>query len=217
MTGDAQLAPYTSWLDFASHLKHPESVINFIAAYGTHSSITSATTLAGQTRSRHRDRARQPDAPADRLAFLNGPAASTGLNASISGSAVSPSSRCPSADCSVRRSTSCSRTRWSGCRTAIASTTSNAPRDSTSSRSWKAIRSPGSSWPIRTRSTCPPTYSRLRAYTLEVDASRQFNDGVLAGPDGIVADDPQTPLDESADNLPGAADPVGTPRVSSPS
>ena len=41
-----QLKPYTSWNDFASALKHPESLVNFIAAYGTHSTITAATTLA---------------------------------------------------------------------------------------------------------------------------------------------------------------------------
>ena len=35
-TGDSQLKPYTSWADFAQHLKHPESLVNFIAAYGTH-------------------------------------------------------------------------------------------------------------------------------------------------------------------------------------
>ena len=36
MTGDSQLKPYESWVDFAANLKHPESLINFIAAYGTH-------------------------------------------------------------------------------------------------------------------------------------------------------------------------------------
>ncbi|MBI2316250.1 MAG: heme peroxidase, partial [Betaproteobacteria bacterium] len=46
MTGDSRLMPYTSWGDFVQHLRHPESVINFIAAYGTHASVTSATTLA---------------------------------------------------------------------------------------------------------------------------------------------------------------------------
>ena len=35
-TNDGQLAPYTSWSDFGQHLKHPESLINFVAAYGTH-------------------------------------------------------------------------------------------------------------------------------------------------------------------------------------
>jgi hypothetical protein len=38
-TNDGQLAPYTSWSDFGQHLKHPESLINFIAAYGTDPSI----------------------------------------------------------------------------------------------------------------------------------------------------------------------------------
>ena len=32
MTGDSQLKPYTSWVDFVQHLRHPESLINFIAA-----------------------------------------------------------------------------------------------------------------------------------------------------------------------------------------
>src|SRR4029077_2792212 len=45
-TSDSELKPYTSWADFLLHLKHPESLINFIAAYGTHEAITSATTVA---------------------------------------------------------------------------------------------------------------------------------------------------------------------------
>ncbi|UUZ74671.1 hypothetical protein LP414_20245 [Polaromonas sp. P1(28)-13] len=48
MTGDSQLTPYTSWVDFAHHLKHEESLINFIAAYGTHATILAATTLAAK-------------------------------------------------------------------------------------------------------------------------------------------------------------------------
>ncbi|HEV7654507.1 MAG TPA: peroxidase family protein [Mycobacteriales bacterium] len=47
-TNDGQLAPYTSWADFGQNIKHPESLINFVAAYGTHPSITSQTTLAGK-------------------------------------------------------------------------------------------------------------------------------------------------------------------------
>lgn len=47
-TNDGQLAPYTSWTDFGQHLKHPESLINFVAAYGLHPSITGSTTLAGK-------------------------------------------------------------------------------------------------------------------------------------------------------------------------
>jgi Ca2+-binding RTX toxin-like protein len=48
MTSDAQLKPYVSWFDFAQNIKHPESIINFIAAYGTHDLITAETTLAGK-------------------------------------------------------------------------------------------------------------------------------------------------------------------------
>ena len=47
-TGDAQLKPYVSWLDFGQNMKNPISVINFIAAYGKHSTITSQTTAAGK-------------------------------------------------------------------------------------------------------------------------------------------------------------------------
>ncbi|MBL8653499.1 MAG: heme peroxidase, partial [Alphaproteobacteria bacterium] len=48
MTGDAKLTPYTSWVDFAQNVKHPASVINFIAAYGTHTLITAETTMEGR-------------------------------------------------------------------------------------------------------------------------------------------------------------------------
>jgi Ca2+-binding RTX toxin-like protein len=48
MTGDSKLTPYTSWIDFAQNVKHPASVINFIAAYGTHALITAETTMEGR-------------------------------------------------------------------------------------------------------------------------------------------------------------------------
>ena len=35
-TNDGQLTPYTSWVDFGQHIKHPESLVNFVAAYGLH-------------------------------------------------------------------------------------------------------------------------------------------------------------------------------------
>ncbi|MDM0026337.1 peroxidase family protein [Variovorax saccharolyticus] len=44
----AELRPYDSWVDFAGNLKHEASIINFIAAYGTHSLITSQTTIEGR-------------------------------------------------------------------------------------------------------------------------------------------------------------------------
>lgn len=46
--GLADLKPYTSWLDFAQHIKHPASIINFIAAYGTHATITGTDTIDGK-------------------------------------------------------------------------------------------------------------------------------------------------------------------------
>ncbi|MCY1280973.1 hypothetical protein D9M70_297690 [compost metagenome] len=79
-TGDSQLRPYTSWVDFAAHLKHQSSIVNFIAAYGTHASITAATTLAEKRDAAFALVFGGDGAPADRLAFLNGDAAITGVN-----------------------------------------------------------------------------------------------------------------------------------------
>ena len=47
-TNDGQLKPYTDWIDFGEQLKHPESLVNFVAAYGTHPAVTSATTSAAK-------------------------------------------------------------------------------------------------------------------------------------------------------------------------
>src|SRR5262245_50805404 len=80
-TGDSQLKPYTSWADFVQHLRHPESLINFVAAYGTHSLITAETTLEGKRAAAFAivigvsvtlSDGRVIDAPTDRLDFLNG-------------------------------------------------------------------------------------------------------------------------------------------------
>tara|TARA_R110002020_G_scaffold364263_4_gene576646 strand:+ start:33934 stop:39507 length:5574 start_codon:yes stop_codon:yes gene_type:complete len=70
------LKPYESWVDFALHLKNEASIINFIAAYGTHDLITGQTTIDGK-----RDAALTIitgvsvgglDVPADASDFLNG-------------------------------------------------------------------------------------------------------------------------------------------------
>ena len=45
-TNDQTLKPYDNWAEFGSFLKHPASLINFVAAYGQHASITAATTAA---------------------------------------------------------------------------------------------------------------------------------------------------------------------------
>ncbi|WP_079202276.1 peroxidase family protein [Pseudomonas sp. CC6-YY-74] len=70
-TGDAQLKPYTSWGDFVLNIKHPESLINFIAAYGTHSTITAETTLDGKRAAASAIVLGGAGAPADRFDFLN--------------------------------------------------------------------------------------------------------------------------------------------------
>ncbi|MEU4619147.1 peroxidase family protein [Actinoplanes sp. NPDC023801] len=44
-TNDGRLRPYVSWIDFGEHLKNPESLVNFIAAYGRHPAVTAATTV----------------------------------------------------------------------------------------------------------------------------------------------------------------------------
>jgi Ca2+-binding RTX toxin-like protein len=72
MTGDQQLKPYISWVDLVQYLKHPESVINFIAAYGTHSTITNAATLIDKRLAATNLVLGGAGAPADRLDFLNG-------------------------------------------------------------------------------------------------------------------------------------------------
>ncbi|AYF85838.1 MULTISPECIES: peroxidase family protein [unclassified Pseudomonas] len=95
-TGDSQLRPYTSWVDFAAHLKHQTSIVNFIAAYGTHAELLAAdvnTTaekravafalVFGGDAIINEGTAEQRTFTADtadRLAFLNGPAATTGVN-----------------------------------------------------------------------------------------------------------------------------------------
>lgn len=106
MTGDSQLKPYTSWADFAPHMKNPASIINFIAAYGLHPSVVAATTVEAKRAAAtllvmgdldlNKDGEINADpelvgptyrletAPGDRLDFLNGTGAwkdvETGLN-----------------------------------------------------------------------------------------------------------------------------------------
>ncbi|WP_253905251.1 peroxidase family protein [Arthrobacter sp. H14] len=74
-TNDGQLKPYTNWIDFGESIKHPESLVNFVAAYGQHPSIKNAATVEGK-----RSAARaivNPDAaagdipPSDAADFMN--------------------------------------------------------------------------------------------------------------------------------------------------
>jgi Ca2+-binding RTX toxin-like protein len=74
-THDASLKPYTSWVDFGLHLKHQYSLVNFMAAYGTHPSIANATTLADRREAARliyeNDPVLNPATPADARDFLN--------------------------------------------------------------------------------------------------------------------------------------------------
>ena len=70
-TALADLKPYTSWADFAAHIKNPLSIVNFIAAYGTHASITAATDMAGKRAAAEALVFNTTGDAADRDAFLN--------------------------------------------------------------------------------------------------------------------------------------------------
>ncbi|WP_166802362.1 peroxidase family protein [Microvirga pakistanensis] len=79
-TQDSRVKPYESWHDFALSLKNPASLINFIAAYGTHASIKAATTAEAKRDAAMKlifgDNSLEGDAyaafEADRMAFLHG-------------------------------------------------------------------------------------------------------------------------------------------------
>ncbi|RDJ13959.1 peroxidase family protein, partial [Rhizobium grahamii] len=76
-TQDSMLKPYESWFEFALSLKNPSSLINFIAAYGTYSTITLATTLEEKRAAATALVLGGTGAPQDRLDFLNGTGAWT--------------------------------------------------------------------------------------------------------------------------------------------
>jgi Ca2+-binding RTX toxin-like protein len=80
--GDPSLAPYTSWAQFRLALRHPESAVNFIAAYGAHPSITGASTLAAKRAA--------ADALLTDAAFMNGNAGLDTIDLWIGGLAEKP-------------------------------------------------------------------------------------------------------------------------------
>ncbi len=72
-TNDGQLTPYGSWTVFGLALRHPESLVNFVAAYGQHPTVLAATTTTAK-----RNAARSIVAPVggdtipvDAAAFMN--------------------------------------------------------------------------------------------------------------------------------------------------
>ncbi|GAB3248661.1 peroxidase family protein [Arthrobacter pigmenti] len=71
-TQHPELKPYDSWEDFRLSMKNPESIVNFVAAYGIHPTLESATTLDAK-------RTAATALVAD-TAFMSSPAAESGLN-----------------------------------------------------------------------------------------------------------------------------------------
>ncbi|WP_223511138.1 peroxidase family protein [Pseudomonas sp. GL-B-19] len=217
-TGDSNLKPYISWSDLVQHLKHPESLINFIAAYGTHASITSATTLDGKRAAASLLVLGGAGEPADRLDFLN----STGAWAS--GPTGVTITGLDNIDLWIGGLAE-EKMPFGGM---LGSTfnfvfENQMEKLQNADRFYYLERNAGLNFVTElennsfarlvmanTDATHLPAVMFLTpAFTLEVDPTRQFNESVIAGPDGILVDDPLTLVNEAADNLPGNADPVG--------
>jgi len=83
-TGSSAVRPYDNWVDFGLALRHPESLANFVAAYGTHPTVLSATTLADKRAAGEALVTPGPLSPVDAADFLAGTGAwagvETGLN-----------------------------------------------------------------------------------------------------------------------------------------
>ena len=239
MTGDSQLTPYTSWVDFMQHLKHPESLINFIAAYGTHAELTAADvdTVAEKravatalvfggsaviNEGTPEQRTFTAD-DADRLAFLN----STGIYASDPVTGVTTTG-VDDIDFWIGGLAE-EQMPFGG----LLGSTFNFVFETqletlqNGDRLYYLARLAGINFlnelennsfaklvMANTDTThLPADIFSTPGFILEVDQTRQFNEhtGVfLPGPDGILGDDPNTPQDESADDVEDTnADPVG--------
>jgi Ca2+-binding RTX toxin-like protein len=220
---DSLLKPYESWVDFAAHLKHEASIINFVAAYGTHSMITSETTVAGK-----RDAAlaiitnttvngRVP--PADRQAFLNGSDAYAGgaqaagklgglnnVDLWIGGLAeqIMPFGGMLGSTFNFVFETQMEKLQ-SGDRFYYLQRLDGLHLfGEMENNSFAAMIMRNTD-----ATHLPSDVFSTPGLILEIDQTKQYNAGLgeTAGADGVLADDPDTPVDESADNL--GNDPTG--------
>ena len=83
-TNNSALQPYESWADFALSLKHEESLVNFVSAYGTHPSITGTLAQRREAAQLLVDPPADADPtaiPADADAFMNSTGAAWGNEA----------------------------------------------------------------------------------------------------------------------------------------
>jgi Ca2+-binding RTX toxin-like protein len=70
-TRNSALAPYRDWASFGFAIRHPGSLVNFVAAYGAHSTITGVSTMADKRAAAALLVNGGTGEPADRLDFLN--------------------------------------------------------------------------------------------------------------------------------------------------
>src|SRR5262245_61855831 len=245
MTSDSQLTPYSSWADYAQHLKHPESLINLIAAYGLHPTVTAATTLVDKRAAAALlvlgDQVDPgPDlilgtaddiviaaAPADRLDFLFSRGAWTSTagadgvlhtvdDVTITGldnvdlwvgglaEEIMPFGGVLGYTFNFVFETQLENLQ-NGDRFYYLSRTAGlhfgAELENNSFAKLVMANTDVTHLPAEIFSTPD--------FILEVNPTHQFNQSVAAGPDGVFIDNPLTPVDEAADNLPGNTDPVG--------
>ena len=94
-SGDPMLEPYAHWVDFGLGMKNGDnfgrvsanpnaSLVNFVAAYGKHDTITSVSTVAGKREAANLIVNGGPGEPADRIDFMN----STGAWANQGGDTI---------------------------------------------------------------------------------------------------------------------------------
>ena len=207
-TGDSQLTPYASWVDFMQNLRHPESLVNFIAAYGTHGTITSQTTLAGKRAAALAIVLGTAGAPADRLDFLNATGAWAGgslgglndVDFWIGGLAEKqmPFGGMLGSTFNYVFENQLEKLQ-NGDRFYYLERTSalNFLTELENNSFAKLIMA-------NTDAThLPGDVFSTPAFILEVDQTRQFNENVFnnPGPDGILGDNPDTPINEGFDDI----------------
>jgi len=168
LTSNSAFAPYEDWIDFQfSGLKNPQSVVNFVAAYGTHASITTIDLQAAGTYQQRRDAAELlvnggVGAPGDRVAFMNGLAPYNGDLGGLNAVDLWNGALAEKRECSASQMTSSSGSRWRSCKKATASTTSLVWQAPTCCRVSRATRSPRWWSGTPRQPTCRPTCSVVR-------------------------------------------------------